>query len=109
MAGNKARGIDEVTAYDALCSVPPNVHRNPYTMLSAKKKVIDKRNNPPCTVLIALQDGPCILVAHSYGGAVIMEAGTDPSVAGLVVCQTSRGCPPLPTRYLQGPQKWASD
>ena len=33
---------------------------------------------------LALQDGPCILVAHSYGGAVITEAGTDPSVAGLV-------------------------
>jgi len=34
--------------------------------------------------VIALQDGQCILVAHSYGGAVITEAGTDPSVAGLV-------------------------
>ena len=34
--------------------------------------------------VIAQQDGPCILVAHSYGGAVITEAGTDPIVAGLV-------------------------
>jgi pimeloyl-ACP methyl ester carboxylesterase len=34
--------------------------------------------------VLALQDGPCILVAHSYGGAVITEAGNDPSVAGLV-------------------------
>jgi pimeloyl-ACP methyl ester carboxylesterase len=34
--------------------------------------------------VLALQDGPVILVAHSYGGAVITEAGTDPSVAGLV-------------------------
>jgi pimeloyl-ACP methyl ester carboxylesterase len=34
--------------------------------------------------ILALQDGPSILVAHSYGGAVITEAGTDPSVAGLV-------------------------
>jgi pimeloyl-ACP methyl ester carboxylesterase len=34
--------------------------------------------------VLALQDGPCILVAHSYGGAVITEAGTDPSVIGLV-------------------------
>jgi pimeloyl-ACP methyl ester carboxylesterase len=33
---------------------------------------------------LALQDGPCILVAHSYGGTVITEAGTDPPVAGLV-------------------------
>src|ERR1700734_2032258 len=34
--------------------------------------------------ILALQDGPSILVAHSYGGAVITEAGNDPSVAGLV-------------------------
>src|SRR5271167_3244016 len=34
--------------------------------------------------VLAQQDGRCILVAHSYGGAVITEAGTDPSVAGLV-------------------------
>src|ERR1700682_3731701 len=34
--------------------------------------------------VLAQQDGPCILVAHSYGGAVITEARTDPSVAGLV-------------------------
>lgn len=33
---------------------------------------------------LALQDGPCVLVAHSYGGAVITEAGTDASVVGLV-------------------------
>jgi pimeloyl-ACP methyl ester carboxylesterase len=34
--------------------------------------------------VLAQLDGPCILVAHSYGGAVITEAGMDPSVAGLV-------------------------
>jgi pimeloyl-ACP methyl ester carboxylesterase len=34
--------------------------------------------------MLALQDGPSILVAHSYGGAVITEAGTDPSAVGLV-------------------------
>jgi pimeloyl-ACP methyl ester carboxylesterase len=30
------------------------------------------------------QDGPVILVGHSYGGAIITEAGADPKVAGLV-------------------------
>jgi pimeloyl-ACP methyl ester carboxylesterase len=40
--------------------------------VAATKRILDQ------------QDGPCILVAHSYGGAVITEAGTDPSVAGLV-------------------------
>jgi pimeloyl-ACP methyl ester carboxylesterase len=34
--------------------------------------------------VLAQQNGPSILVAHSYGGAVITEAGTDPSVVGLV-------------------------
>jgi pimeloyl-ACP methyl ester carboxylesterase len=33
---------------------------------------------------IAQQNGPVILVGHSYGGAVITEAGNDPKVAGLV-------------------------
>src|SRR5256885_2826266 len=34
--------------------------------------------------VLAAQDGPAILVGHSYGGAVITEAGSDPKVAGLV-------------------------
>jgi pimeloyl-ACP methyl ester carboxylesterase len=33
---------------------------------------------------IALVDGPLLLVAHSYGGVVITEAGNDPKVAGLL-------------------------
>jgi pimeloyl-ACP methyl ester carboxylesterase len=33
---------------------------------------------------IALQDGPVLLVAHSWGGVVITQAGNDPKVAGLV-------------------------
>jgi pimeloyl-ACP methyl ester carboxylesterase len=33
---------------------------------------------------IAAQDGPVILVGHSYGGVVITEAGNDPKVVGLV-------------------------
>ena len=34
--------------------------------------------------IIAMQDGPVILVGHSWGGAVISEAGDDAKVAGLV-------------------------
>jgi len=34
--------------------------------------------------VLASQDGPAILVGHSYGGAVITEAGNDPKVVGLV-------------------------
>src|SRR6266481_1459026 len=34
--------------------------------------------------IIAAQNGPVILVGHSYGGVVITEAGNDPNVVGLV-------------------------
>jgi len=34
--------------------------------------------------VVAAQNGPVILVGHSYGGAVITEAGNDPKVVGLV-------------------------
>jgi pimeloyl-ACP methyl ester carboxylesterase len=34
--------------------------------------------------IVHAQNGPVILVGHSYGGAVITEAGTDPQVVGLV-------------------------
>ncbi|AUT66661.1 alpha/beta fold hydrolase [Paraburkholderia terrae] len=40
--------------------------------VAATKRVID------------LQDGPTVLVGHSYGGSIITEAGVDPKVAGLV-------------------------
>jgi len=34
--------------------------------------------------VLALQNGPCILVGHSYGGGIITEAGNDERVIGLV-------------------------
>ena len=34
--------------------------------------------------IVAMQNGPVVLVGHSYGGVVITEAGNDPKVAGLV-------------------------
>lgn len=34
--------------------------------------------------ILEAQDGPAVLVGHSYGGAVITEAGTHPNVAALV-------------------------
>ena len=33
---------------------------------------------------LAREDGPVLLVAHSYGGVVITQAGNDPKVAGLM-------------------------
>jgi pimeloyl-ACP methyl ester carboxylesterase len=34
--------------------------------------------------IVRAQNGPVILVGHSYGGVVITEAGNDPAVVGLV-------------------------
>jgi pimeloyl-ACP methyl ester carboxylesterase len=50
--------------------------QNPLTSL-ADEVAFTKR-------IIALQDGPVLLVGHSWGGAVITQAGDDPKVVGLV-------------------------
>jgi pimeloyl-ACP methyl ester carboxylesterase len=34
--------------------------------------------------ILALQDGPTVLVGHSFAGTIISEVGTDPSVSALV-------------------------
>ena len=53
-----------------------SIVQNPTTTLAddvaATKRVLDE------------QDGPSILVGHSYGGVVITEAGNHPKVATLV-------------------------
>jgi pimeloyl-ACP methyl ester carboxylesterase len=53
-----------------------SIVQNPTTSL-ADDVAVTKRT-------LAAQNGPAILVGHSYGGVVITEAGTDPKVAGLV-------------------------
>src|SRR5215831_20379858 len=60
----QARGLHVVAVQNPLTSLADDV--------SATKRAI------------ALQDGPVLLVGHSYGGAVITEAGNDPKVVGLV-------------------------
>ena len=64
--------------YDLLKKDGYNVSivQNPTTSL-ADDVAVTKR-------MLATQDGPAILVGHSYGGVVITEAGTDPNVARLV-------------------------
>ncbi|MEQ8293738.1 MAG: alpha/beta hydrolase [Roseovarius sp.] len=53
-----------------------SIVQNPLTSLAddvaATARILDR------------QDGPSILVGHSYGGTVITEAGINPNVAGLV-------------------------
>jgi pimeloyl-ACP methyl ester carboxylesterase len=55
---------------------PVSVVQNPTKSL-ADDVAVTKR-------VIAEHKGPVVLVGHSYGGAVITEAGTDPKVRGLV-------------------------
>jgi len=71
--GSGWRGV-----YDALTKdgYKVTIVQNPLTSLAddvaATKRALDN------------QDGPTILVGHSWGGTVITEAGVDPKVAGLV-------------------------
>jgi pimeloyl-ACP methyl ester carboxylesterase len=60
----QAKGFHVVAVQDPLTSLADDV--------AATKRII------------ALQDGPVILVGHSYAGVVITEAGNDPKVVGLV-------------------------
>jgi pimeloyl-ACP methyl ester carboxylesterase len=64
--------------YDLLKKDGYNVSivQNPTTTL-ADDVAVTKR-------MLAAQNGPAILVGHSYGGVVITEAGNDPKVTGLV-------------------------
>ncbi|MGE8165375.1 alpha/beta hydrolase [Paraburkholderia sp. NPDC080076] len=50
--------------------------QNPTTSLDADVDAVKRA--------LAQQQGPTLLVAHSYGGMVISQAGDDPKVAGLV-------------------------
>jgi pimeloyl-ACP methyl ester carboxylesterase len=71
--GSGWRGV-----YDALTArgYAVSIVQNPLTSfaddVAATRRVLDR------------QDGPVILVGHSYGGSVITEVGIDPKVAGLV-------------------------
>lgn len=56
-----------------------------YTVTIVQNPTISLANDVAVTKrAIDAQDGPVILVGHSYGGAVITEAGNHPKVAGLV-------------------------
>src|SRR6266542_3204261 len=59
--------------------------RDGYTVAIVQNPTISLADDVAVTRrTIANQDGPVILVGHSYGGVVITEAGNDPKVARLV-------------------------
>ena len=59
-----------------------SIVQNPTTSL-ADDVAVTKRT-------IAQQDGPVVLVGHSYGGVVVSEAGTDEKVKAVVYIAASR-------------------
>ncbi len=76
--GAWADGTGWKPVYDILVKDGFNVSivQNPLTSLADDVAAVDR--------VLARQDGPVILVGHSYGGTVISEAGDDDKVVGLV-------------------------
>lgn len=71
--GSGWRGVyDELTARGYRVSVVQNPLTSFEDDVNATRRIL------------ARQQGPSILVGHSYGGSIITEAGADPNVAGLV-------------------------
>ena len=61
------------------------LRKDGYTVAIVQNPTISLADDVAATKrIIAVQNGPVILVGHSYGGVVITEAGNDPKVAGLV-------------------------
>jgi len=71
--GSGFRGVYDILTKDGYhVSIVANPDTGIPDDVAATQRVLD------------LQDGPVILVGHSYGGTVITEAGVDPKVVGLV-------------------------
>jgi pimeloyl-ACP methyl ester carboxylesterase len=61
------------------------LRKDGYTVSIVQNPTISLADDVAATKrIIALQNGPVVLVGHSYGGVVITEAGNDPRVTGLV-------------------------
>ena len=61
------------------------LRKDGYTVAIVQNPTISLADDVAATKrIIAMQNDPVILVGHSYGGAVITEAGNDPKVTGLV-------------------------
>src|SRR3954462_12003004 len=61
------------------------LRRDGYPVAVVQNPTVSLQDDVAATLrIIAVQAGPVVLVGHSYGGAVITEAGTPPKVAALV-------------------------
>jgi pimeloyl-ACP methyl ester carboxylesterase len=59
--------------------------RDGYNVTMVQEPLTSFQNDVAATKrILDLQNGPTILVAHSYGGSIITEAGVHPNVVGLV-------------------------
>ena len=75
-------GFVDGSGWEAVYNV---LKKDGYTVTIVQNPTISLADDVAVTKrAIAAQNGPVILVGHSYGGAVITEAGNDPKVAGLV-------------------------
>ena len=62
-----------------------NLLKDDYSVRSVQEPNLSHQGDVAATkLIIGQQSEPVILVGHSYGGAVITEAGNDPNVAALV-------------------------
>ncbi|KIC95008.1 alpha/beta hydrolase [Flavihumibacter solisilvae] len=65
--------------------VIPSLQKSGYNVVAVQNPLTSLANDVTAARrAIAQMDGPVLLVAHSYGGMVISEAGNDPKVAGLL-------------------------
>ncbi len=65
--------------------VIPILQANGYNVTAVQNPLTSLADDVAATNrALARQEGPVILVGHSWAGVVITEAGTDPKVAGLV-------------------------
>src|SRR5260370_14691026 len=74
-------GLVDGSGWEAVYNV---LKKDGYTVAIVQNPTISLPDDVAVTKrAIAALNGPVILVGHSYGGAVITEAGNDPKVAGL--------------------------
>ncbi|WP_241557879.1 alpha/beta hydrolase [Falsirhodobacter deserti] len=76
--GGNVDGSTWREVYDRLIAQDFNVTISQMPMTSVEDDVAAVQRN------LNAQDGPMLLVSHSYGGVIITEAGGDPNVKGLV-------------------------